>query len=71
MLGDIKRGLSLFFLVCCASTRFLESRSSDVSNEKWSFIALYLILIDQEAPQRQHDLREAFNALRLLAHAAQ
>ena len=30
---------------------------SDVSDEGWSFAAPYLILMDQEAPQRQHDLR--------------
>ena len=37
---------------------------SDVSDEEWIFVAPYLILMDQEAPQRQHDLREVFNALR-------
>ena len=30
---------------------------SDVSDEEWSLVAPYLILMDQEAPQRQHDLR--------------
>ena len=42
---------------------------SDVSDEEWSFVAPYLILMDQEAPQRQHDLREVFNALRWLVRA--
>ena len=42
---------------------------SDVSDEEWSFVAPYLILMNQEAPQRQHDLREVFNALRWLVRA--
>ena len=42
---------------------------SDVSDEEWSLVAPYLILMDQEAAQRQHDLREVFNALRWLVRA--
>ena len=42
---------------------------SDVSDEEWSFAAPYLVLMDTEAPQRQHDLREVFNALRWLVRA--
>ncbi len=37
---------------------------TDVTDEEWAFVAPYLSLIDQEAPQRRHDLREVFNALR-------
>ena len=37
---------------------------SDVSEEEWSFVAPYLSLIREDAPQRHHDLREVFNALR-------
>lgn len=37
---------------------------SDVSDEEWSFVAPYLSLIREDAPQRNHDLREVFNALR-------
>lgn len=37
---------------------------SDVTDEEWAFVAPYLSLMDQEAPQRRHDLREVFNALR-------
>lgn len=37
---------------------------SDVSDEEWSFVAPYLALIREDAPQRDHDLREVFNALR-------
>lgn len=41
---------------------------TDVSDEEWSFTAPYLILMREDAPQRQHDLREVFNALRWIVH---
>ena len=41
----------------------------DVSDEEWNFVAPYLALIDEQAPQRRHSLREVFNALRWLARA--
>jgi transposase len=37
---------------------------SDVSDEEWAFVAPYLILMNEAAPQRVHDLREVFNGLR-------
>jgi transposase len=37
---------------------------SDVSDEEWSFVAPYLTLMNEDAPQREHDLREVFNGLR-------
>ena len=37
---------------------------SDVDNEEWAFVAPYLALIRQDAPQRDHNLREVFDALR-------
>jgi transposase len=37
---------------------------SDISDEEWSFIAPYLSLMTEDAPQREHNLREVFNALR-------
>jgi transposase len=37
---------------------------SDVSDPEWEFLLPYLTLMGQDAPQRQHDLREVFNALR-------
>ncbi len=37
---------------------------SDVSDEEWAFVAPYLTLIRSDAPQRSHDLREIFDALR-------
>lgn len=37
---------------------------SDVTDEEWAFVAPYLILMKEEAPQREHELREVFNGLR-------
>jgi transposase len=42
---------------------------SDISDEEWHFVAPYLTLIDEAAPQRRYSLREVFNALRWLARA--
>lgn len=37
---------------------------SDVSDEEWAFVAPYLTLMTEDAPQRRYPLREVFNALR-------
>ena len=37
---------------------------SDVTDEEWDFVATYLTLMTEDAPQREHDLREVFNAMR-------
>jgi transposase len=37
---------------------------SDVSDEEWALVAPYLTLMTEDAPQRQHSLREVFNGLR-------
>jgi transposase len=37
---------------------------TDVSDEEWAFVAPYLALLREDAPQRTHDLREVFDALR-------
>lgn len=42
---------------------------SDVSDEEWAFIAPYLTLMSESAPQRVHSLREVFNGLRWLVRA--
>ncbi len=42
---------------------------TDVSDEEWEFVAPYLTLMRLEAPQRKHDLREIFNALRWIMRA--
>jgi len=40
---------------------------SDVSDEEWAFVAPYLTLITEDAPQRVYDLREVYNGLRYIA----
>jgi transposase len=42
---------------------------SDVSDEEGAFVAPYLALLPEGAPQRRHDLREVFNALKWLLRA--
>jgi transposase len=42
---------------------------SDVSDEEWDFVAPYLTLMREDAPQRTHSLRELFNALRWFVRA--
>jgi transposase len=42
---------------------------TDVSDEEWAFVAPYLCLMKEEAPQREHPLREVFNALRWIVRA--
>jgi transposase len=37
---------------------------SDVSDEEWAFVAPYLTLMSEDAPQREHSLRDVFNGLR-------
>jgi transposase len=40
---------------------------TDVSDDGWAFLAPYLSLMRDDAPQRTHDLREVFNGLRYIA----
>ncbi len=40
---------------------------SDVSDEEWAFVAPYLALCREDAPQRDYALRDVFNALRYIA----
>jgi transposase len=42
---------------------------TDVSDDEWALVAPYLTLITEEAPQRDHSLREVFNGLRWLVRA--
>lgn len=37
---------------------------SDVSDEEWWFVMPYVTLMSEEAPQREHALREVYNGLR-------
>src|SRR3954470_19389992 len=47
----------------------LTSYPSDVSDEEWAFVAPYLTLMREDAPQRDHTLRAVFNALRWTVRA--
>lgn len=46
-----------------------KSYPSDVSDAEWEFCAPYLTLMREDAPQREHDLREVFNASRYVARS--
>jgi transposase len=39
---------------------------SDVSDDEWAFVAPYLTLMTEDAPQRDYPLREVFNGLRYI-----
>ena len=41
-----------------------KSYPSDVSDIEWDFLVPYLTLMRADAPQRGHDMREVFNAIR-------
>ena len=42
---------------------------SDATDDEWAFVAPYLALVRTDAPQRTHDLREVYNALRWIVRA--
>ncbi len=42
---------------------------SDISDDEWAFIAPYLTLMREDAPQREHALREVFNGDRWIVRA--
>lgn len=42
---------------------------TDVSDEEWVFVTPYLTLMSEDAPQREHSLREVFNGLRWMVRA--
>ena len=42
---------------------------TDVPDDEWAFVVPYLTLMTLDAPQRDYDLREVFNAVRWLARA--
>jgi transposase len=39
---------------------------SDVTDDEWTFVAPYLTLMKEDAPQRDYPLREVFNGLRYI-----
>lgn len=42
---------------------------SDVPDDEWAFVAPYLALCREDAPQRQHSLRDMFDALRYIVRS--
>jgi transposase len=42
---------------------------SDVNDDEWAFVAPYLSLMTEDAPQRVYSLREVFNGLRWIVRA--
>lgn len=42
---------------------------SDVSDEEWAFVLPYLLLMREDAPQREYSMREVFNGLRWIVRA--
>ncbi len=51
--------------LCCYTGRMeRKSYPSDVSDDAWALVAPSLTLITEDAPQREHSLREVFNGLR-------
>ena len=42
---------------------------SDVTDDEWAFIAPYLTLMKEEAPQREYSLCEVFNGMRWIVRA--
>lgn len=42
---------------------------SDVSDDEWAFVVPYLTLMREDAPQREHELREVFNGLRYIVRS--
>lgn len=42
---------------------------SDVTDDEWAFVAPYLTLMREDAPQREHALRDVFDGLRWLIRA--
>jgi transposase len=43
---------------------------TDVGGAEWALVALYLTFMAEDAPQREHSLREVFNGLRWILHVA-
>ena len=42
---------------------------SDISDDEWAFLAPYLTLMREDAPQRTHSMREVFNGLRYVVRS--
>jgi transposase len=60
--------MNLAAYTCRMNTR-RKSYPSDVGDDEWQFALPYLTLMRLDAPQRDHDLRDIFDALRWMARA--
>ena len=49
------------------SEKKVDPYPSDVTDEEWAFVLPYLLLCREDSPQRKHDLRTVFNAVRYVA----
>ena len=49
---------------CMRKSRKTQQYPSDTSNEEWDFIAPYLLLLREDAAQREYPLRDMFDAVR-------
>lgn len=47
-------------------TKIRKAYPSDVSDEEWALVAPYLLLLPEDAGQREHASREVFNGLRYI-----
>lgn len=56
-------------LVVLVSMNTRKAYPTDISDEEWAFTAPYLTLMREDAPQRDHPLREVFNGLRWMVRA--
>jgi transposase len=45
------------------------SYPTDIIDEEWAFVAPYLTLMKEDAPQQEYSLREVFNGLRYVIKA--
>src|SRR5579872_4619833 len=48
-----------------------QTYASDVSDAEWAFVAPYLRLMREDAPQRDHALREVYNGLRYIVRSGE
>lgn len=59
----------MIVVVVLASMTTRKPYPTDITDEEWAFVAPYLILMREDAPQRDHPIREVFNALRWIIRA--
>jgi len=63
--------LCTFRIICDIGWMARKPYPADVTDEEWAFVAPYLTLMREDAPQREHSLRDVFNALRYVIRAGE